>query len=104
MYMMRTPGKELPKGIRELHDGQVFETIGATVRCIATPGHTEDHASFLMEEEGALFTGDAVLGEGATTFEDLDKYLGSLRRMLDKRSMAAGDAGLRWAATGGRAA
>lgn len=83
MYMMRTPGKELPKGIRELHDGQVFETIGATVRCIATPGHTEDHASFLMEEEGALFTGDAVLGEGATTFEDLDKYLGSLRRMLD---------------------
>lgn len=83
VYMLRTPGKELPEGITEMTDGQVFETIGATVRVVATPGHTDDHASFFVEEEGALFTGDSVLGEGATTFEDLDMYLGSLQKMLD---------------------
>ena len=83
VYMLRAPGKPLPEGVTEMADGQVFETIGATVRVVATPGHTEDHASFFVEEEGALFTGDSVLGEGATTFEDLDAYVGSLRRMLD---------------------
>lgn len=71
--------------------------LGATIRVVATPGHTEDHASFFLEEEGALFTGDAVLGEGATTFEDFDNYLNSLRKMLDipsARTMYPGHGGV----------
>lgn len=31
---------------------------------VATPGHAEDHVAFLSDT-GALFTGDAVLGEGS---------------------------------------
>ena len=31
VYMMRTPGKELPKGVKEMKDGQIFETIGTII-------------------------------------------------------------------------
>ncbi|KAK4124155.1 Metallo-hydrolase/oxidoreductase [Parathielavia appendiculata] len=67
--------------VEELQDGQRFEVAGASVTAVHTPGHTADHTVFVWEEEGALFTGDNVLGHGTSVFEDLGLYVGSLERM-----------------------
>lgn len=37
--------------------------------------------AFVLEEEGAMFTGDNVLGHGTAVFEDLGVYLQSLEAM-----------------------
>ncbi|CAM9224971.1 unnamed protein product [Laminaria digitata] len=65
-----------------IEDGQLFRTDGATLEALHTPGHTEDHVSFLLREEEALMTGDMILGCGSAIFDDFESYMASLRRVL----------------------
>jgi ribonuclease/clavin/mitogillin len=67
-------------------DGQRFETEGAMLEAIYTPGHANDHCVFYLREERALFTGDLVLGTGTVMIPveggDMAEYLASLEKLL----------------------
>jgi glyoxylase-like metal-dependent hydrolase (beta-lactamase superfamily II) len=76
------------KGAEHLRDGQRFVTSGdAEIIAEYTPGHSSDHVAFFVPSEGALFTGDAVVGRGTSFIDppdgDLVQYLRSLRRMQE---------------------
>ena len=43
-----------------LSDGDRIDLGGRALTVVATPGHSPDHVSFVLEREGALFAGDAV--------------------------------------------
>ncbi len=68
-----------------LGEGDVVAAAGVEVRVLATPGHTADSLSFAVE--GAVLTGDTVLGRGTTVVVPpegrLADYLDSLRRLQD---------------------
>lgn len=70
---------------RSVAEGDVVEAGSMRVRVIHTPGHTEDHVSFLLESEGRLFTGDTVLGRGTSVVDppegDMVAYVRSLERL-----------------------
>ncbi|EQC31883.1 hypothetical protein SDRG_10401 [Saprolegnia diclina VS20] len=63
-----------------LADNSALTTDGATLRPLYTPGHTNDHVCFVLDDD-AIFTGDCVLGEGTCTFQSLSEYMTSLRAL-----------------------
>jgi glyoxylase-like metal-dependent hydrolase (beta-lactamase superfamily II) len=69
-------------GSEGLAEGDVLELDGLEIRVLGTPGHTSDSLSFLVPADGALLTGDTVLGRGSTLVAHpdgrLDDYLNSL--------------------------
>jgi glyoxylase-like metal-dependent hydrolase (beta-lactamase superfamily II) len=72
-------------GAEGLHGGQVIEVGGLEVRVVSTPGHTADSLTFHLPADGAILTGDTVLGRGTTmvAYPDgrLGDYLDSLRHL-----------------------
>ncbi|WP_067531592.1 MBL fold metallo-hydrolase [Nocardia crassostreae] len=73
-----------------LADGESIEAAGLRITVLATPGHTEDSVSFLVDGpdgERVLLTGDTVLGSGTTVLESRDgalaDYLASLHKLIE---------------------
>ena len=78
----------LPDGAvaRWLNGGDSIETDAGELVVIPTPGHAPDHVAFHHPPTGALFVGDAFMGEGDTTLVsppegDLTDYLETLDRV-----------------------
>lgn len=62
------------------------EGDGWSLRGVHTPGHTSNHMCVALTEEGALFTGDHVMGWSTTVVSppdgDMRAYLSSLDKVL----------------------
>lgn len=71
-------------GDEGLGDGDALAVAGLEVRVVGTPGHSFDSLCFWLPADGALLTGDTVLGRGTTVIApdgDLGDYLRSLDRL-----------------------
>lgn len=78
------PGVEVKQYPRSLRDGErIAIDDDTTLQVLFTPGHCDDHCCFVLPQDGAIFSGDNVLGWGSTWFEDLNTYMASLAKMLE---------------------
>ncbi|MDT7580632.1 MAG: hypothetical protein QOK35_1896 [Pseudonocardiales bacterium] len=86
---VRALDPSLVLGSEALGDGDVVAAAGCELRVVATPGHTSDSLSFLLDGPAAggpaVLTGDTILGRGTSVIAHPDgalgPYLGSLRRL-----------------------
>ncbi|MFN9716391.1 MAG: MBL fold metallo-hydrolase [Sphingomonadales bacterium] len=69
---------------RVLLDGEGMRGSGWTLTAVATPGHTSNHLCFALEESGALFTGDHVMGWSTSVVIPPDGDMGDYMASLDK--------------------
>jgi glyoxylase-like metal-dependent hydrolase (beta-lactamase superfamily II) len=73
---------------RVLADGERIGGPGWTLEAVSTPGHTSNHLCFALPEEGALFTGDHVMGWSTTVVAppdgDMAAYMASLARLIGR--------------------
>jgi glyoxylase-like metal-dependent hydrolase (beta-lactamase superfamily II) len=72
------------QGRGDLGPGDVLTDGGCEVRVVAAPGHTADSVCLLLPADGALLTGDTVLGRGTTVIAQdgsLADYLATLDRL-----------------------
>ncbi len=77
-------------GAEGLGDGEVVAVDGLELRVVTTPGHTADSISFVLPAEGALLTGDMVLGRGTTVVAHPDGQLGAYFDSIERmRALAA---------------
>jgi glyoxylase-like metal-dependent hydrolase (beta-lactamase superfamily II) len=66
-----------------LRDGERIAGAGWALETVATPGHTSNHLCFALVQEGALFTGDHVMGWSTTIVSPPDGDMGDYMRSLD---------------------
>ena len=73
---------------RVLEDGEAMTGEGWTLRAVHTPVHTSNHLCFALEESGALFTGDHVMGWSTSVVippdGDMGDYLKSLEHLQSR--------------------
>ncbi|NML06345.1 MBL fold metallo-hydrolase [Sphingomonas sp. G-3-2-10] len=71
---------------RVLADGETLSGEGWTIEAVATPGHTSNHLCYALRENGALFTGDHVMGWSTTVIAppdgDMAMFMESLAKLM----------------------
>lgn len=71
-----------------LADGAILSGDGWTIVAVATPGHTSNHLCYALREEGALFTGDHVMGWSTSIVSppdgDMADYMRSMQKLLER--------------------
>lgn len=76
--------RDFAPDIRLAH-GQTVEGRGWALTALHTPGHLSNHLCFVLEDSGAVFTGDHVMGWATTLISppdgDLTAFMDSLRLM-----------------------
>ena len=82
--VVRSIGSGFLRGLGgPLTDREVIDAAGLKITVLATPGHTADSVSFVLDD--AVLTADTVLGRGTTVIDNEDgslgDYLESLRRL-----------------------
>ncbi|MGY0068807.1 MBL fold metallo-hydrolase [Streptomyces sp. QTS137] len=89
---VRALDPELRLGDEGLSGGDVVAVDGLELRIVPAPGHTADSLAFHLPADGAVLTGDTVLGRGTTLVAHPDgrlgDYLDTLRRL---RSLTVDD-------------
>jgi glyoxylase-like metal-dependent hydrolase (beta-lactamase superfamily II) len=81
---VRAVDPEQRLGDEGLSAGDVLTAAGCELRVLATPGHSSDSVCLQLPADGAVLTGDTVLGRGTTVIGgdgSLTDYLGSLHRL-----------------------
>ena len=68
---------------RVLEHGEAMTGTGWTLRAVHTPGHTSNHLCFALEESGALFTGDHVMGWSTSVVIPPDGDMGDYMKSLE---------------------
>ena len=93
--VVRAVGSGFLRGLGgPLTDGEVIDAAGLRITVLATPGHTADSVSFVLDD--AVLTADTVLGRGTTVIDNEDgglrDYLESLHRLrgLGSRTVLPG--------------
>jgi glyoxylase-like metal-dependent hydrolase (beta-lactamase superfamily II) len=93
--VVRSVGSGFLRGLGgPLTDGEVIDAAGLRIKVLATPGHTADSVSFVLDD--AVLTADTVLGRGTTVIDaedgSLAEYLESLNRLrgLGRRTVLPG--------------
>ena len=66
-----------------LRDGDPFEAGGMRLTALHTPGHLSNHLSFAMEN-GAVFTGDMIMGWATTMVSPPDGDMAAFMESLDR--------------------
>jgi len=82
--VVRSVGSGFLRGLGgPLTDGEVIDAAGLRITVMATPGHTADSLSFVLDD--AVVTADTVLGRGTAVIDSSDgslgDYLESLKRL-----------------------
>ena len=74
---------------RGLKDGDIPDLgEGKKLRIIHTPGHSKGSVSLFLEDEGALFSGDAVpMAGGVPIYENVLESIRSIRRLKEIKNL-----------------
>jgi glyoxylase-like metal-dependent hydrolase (beta-lactamase superfamily II) len=73
---------------RVMEHGEAMTGPGWTLTAVATPGHTSNHLCFALEQSGAVFTGDHVMGWSTSVVVppdgDMADYMASLHHLYER--------------------
>ena len=68
--------------VRALREQDTVDTGGGiSLRAWHTPGHEDDHISYHLPADGAVFSGDTILGNSSSSVRNLGQYMESLEAL-----------------------